>query len=38
MENREKGEDITIEFILWVAGTGAVLVVMNLILDVLNVI
>ena len=38
MENREKGEDIIIEFILWVAGTGAVLVVMNLILDVLNVI
>jgi hypothetical protein len=38
MENRDNGKDITIEFILWVAGTGAVLGAIHLILNVLNVI
>ena len=38
MNNRDKGKDITLEFILWIAGTGGVLVVLHWILDLLDLI
>lgn len=38
MKDRDNGKDITIEIILWMAGTGAVLGAIHLILDALNVI
>jgi len=38
MNNRDNGKDITLEFVLWIAGTGVVLAVLHLIFDLLDLI